>query len=114
MSVPFDPFMFQQSVHRRAFLTQSAYGLGGMALASMIQQAPAAEHWSGVIRQPHAPIKARRIIHLCMAGGPSHLETLDWNKKAPGPALPAAVIAGTSEKYREALSRLTGPALPGR
>jgi len=43
-----------------------------------------------------------------------YLETLDWNKKAPGPALPAAVIAGTSEKYREALSRLTGPALPGR
>jgi phosphoribosylaminoimidazole-succinocarboxamide synthase len=37
-----------------------------------------------------------------------YLETLDWNKKAPGPKLPAEIIAKTSEKYREALQRLTG------
>jgi phosphoribosylaminoimidazole-succinocarboxamide synthase len=36
-----------------------------------------------------------------------YLERLDWNKKAPGPRLPAEVIARTSEKYREALARLT-------
>jgi phosphoribosylaminoimidazole-succinocarboxamide synthase len=36
-----------------------------------------------------------------------YLETLDWNKKAPGPPLPAQVVAKTSEKYREALARLT-------
>jgi phosphoribosylaminoimidazole-succinocarboxamide synthase len=36
-----------------------------------------------------------------------YLETLDWNKKAPGPKLPAQIITRTSEKYREALSRLT-------
>jgi phosphoribosylaminoimidazole-succinocarboxamide synthase len=36
-----------------------------------------------------------------------YLETLDWNKQAPGPRLPAEVIARTSEKYREALARLT-------
>jgi phosphoribosylaminoimidazole-succinocarboxamide synthase len=36
-----------------------------------------------------------------------YLETLDWNKKAPGPNLPAQIIAKTSEKYHEALSRLT-------
>jgi phosphoribosylaminoimidazole-succinocarboxamide synthase len=39
-----------------------------------------------------------------------YLETLDWNKRAPGPALPAEVIAHTAEKYQEALARLTGPA----
>jgi phosphoribosylaminoimidazole-succinocarboxamide synthase len=37
-----------------------------------------------------------------------YLETLDWNKKAPGPKLPAAIIAKTSEKYLEALARITG------
>jgi phosphoribosylaminoimidazole-succinocarboxamide synthase len=37
-----------------------------------------------------------------------YLETLDWNKRAPGPKLPAQVIARTSDKYREALRRLTG------
>jgi phosphoribosylaminoimidazole-succinocarboxamide synthase len=36
-----------------------------------------------------------------------YLETLDWNKKAPGPKLPAQIISRTSEKYREALARLT-------
>lgn len=37
-----------------------------------------------------------------------HLETLDWNKKAPGPALPAEVIARTRDKYVEAYEVLTG------
>lgn len=36
-----------------------------------------------------------------------YLETLDWNKQAPGPRLPADILAKTSEKYREALTRLT-------
>jgi phosphoribosylaminoimidazole-succinocarboxamide synthase len=40
-----------------------------------------------------------------------YLETLDWDKRAPGPRLPAAVITRTAEKYAEALARLTGPAL---
>jgi phosphoribosylaminoimidazole-succinocarboxamide synthase len=39
-----------------------------------------------------------------------YLETLDWDKKAPGPKLPPDVIARTSDKYREALRRLTGEA----
>jgi phosphoribosylaminoimidazole-succinocarboxamide synthase len=38
-----------------------------------------------------------------------YLETLDWDKRAPGPKLPAEVIARTSAKYREALTRLTRP-----
>ncbi len=38
-----------------------------------------------------------------------YLETLDWDKKAPGPALPAEVIRRTSEKYRQALEILARP-----
>ena len=37
-----------------------------------------------------------------------YLETLDWDKTPPAPKLPPEVIAKTSEKYREALHRLTG------
>jgi phosphoribosylaminoimidazole-succinocarboxamide synthase len=37
-----------------------------------------------------------------------YLETLDWNKKAPGPRLPEDILRRTSAKYREALSRLAG------
>ena len=40
-----------------------------------------------------------------------YLETLDWNKTPPAPKLPADVIKRTSEKYREALQRLTGRTL---
>jgi phosphoribosylaminoimidazole-succinocarboxamide synthase len=39
-----------------------------------------------------------------------YLETLDWNKRAPGPRLPPEVIRNTADKYAEALRRLTGPA----
>jgi phosphoribosylaminoimidazole-succinocarboxamide synthase len=37
-----------------------------------------------------------------------YLETLDWNKQAPGPKLPRVVIERTRAKYAEALERLTG------
>jgi phosphoribosylaminoimidazole-succinocarboxamide synthase len=40
-----------------------------------------------------------------------YLETLDWDKKPPGPTLPANIIEATAAKYREAFERLTGPPL---
>ena len=42
-----------------------------------------------------------------------YLETLDWDKTPPAPKLPAEVISKTSQKYREALERLTGKKLNG-
>jgi phosphoribosylaminoimidazole-succinocarboxamide synthase len=41
-----------------------------------------------------------------------YLETLDWNKRAPGPKLPQSVIDGTAAKYAEALKKLAGIAVP--
>ncbi len=38
-----------------------------------------------------------------------YLETLDWNKQAPGPKLPQDIIDKTAANYREALTRLAGP-----
>ena len=38
-----------------------------------------------------------------------YLETLDWDKTPPAPALPAEIIEQTSRKYREAFDRLAGP-----
>ncbi|HYR22605.1 MAG TPA: phosphoribosylaminoimidazolesuccinocarboxamide synthase [Chthoniobacterales bacterium] len=40
-----------------------------------------------------------------------YLETLDWNKTAPGPKLPGDVVARTAAKYLEAFERLTGEKL---
>ena len=39
-----------------------------------------------------------------------YLETLAWDKRAPGPTIPTEVITATAEKYAEALARLSGPA----
>ncbi|HEY5313203.1 MAG TPA: DUF1501 domain-containing protein, partial [Pirellulales bacterium] len=46
---------------------------------------------------PHFPVRAKRIIHLCMAGGPSHLETLDWKpelKRLDGQPFPESFTKG--------------------
>jgi len=37
-----------------------------------------------------------------------YLETLDWNKTAPGPQLPDDVRDGTAARYRDAYERITG------
>jgi phosphoribosylaminoimidazole-succinocarboxamide synthase len=41
-----------------------------------------------------------------------YLESLDWDKRPPGPSLPDQVVSRTREKYREAHLRLTGRELP--
>ncbi|CAN5911738.1 DUF1501 domain-containing protein [soil metagenome] len=79
-----DPDAFQRTVNRRTFLGRSAYGLGGLALASLLGPGTsgnaalaAAPRWQGIANPPHLPIRARRVIHLCMAGGPSQFESFD-------------------------------------
>jgi phosphoribosylaminoimidazole-succinocarboxamide synthase len=42
-----------------------------------------------------------------------YLETLDWNKTPPAPALPEEIVQKTRAKYLEAYVRLTGQGLPG-
>jgi hypothetical protein len=76
---------FQLGINRRTFLGRSAYGLGGLALACLLEpkifaQEPAdaaAQNWKGIINPRPFPARAKRVIHLCMAGGPSHLESFD-------------------------------------
>src|SRR5438067_11083433 len=81
-----DPRQFQLSTNRRTFLSRSAYGLGALALGSLLdprlvgsaRAAAAEDRWKGIINPPHFPVRAKRVIHLCMAGGPSHLESFDY------------------------------------
>ena len=86
MNAPFDLSQFQMDINRRTFLGRAAYGLGGIALASLLEPGPAGSargdepegRWRGIVNPPHYPVRAKRIIHLCMAGGPSHLESFDY------------------------------------
>src|SRR6056297_396153 len=61
-------------INRRTFINRSTVGIGALAL----QQQLLAE--SPGIRLPGLP-KAKRVIFLCMAGGPSHLESFDHKPK---------------------------------
>ena len=96
---------------RRAFLGRASYGVGGAALASLIHPALMAgdkqkqsanapgkdDKWPGVIHPLHFPAKAKRVIHLCMAGGPSHLETFDYKPKLAemsGKPMPESITKG--------------------
>ena len=90
---------------RRQFFGRTARGIGGLALASLmnpslLQAATAAtetQRWTGVVNPPPFAPKARRVIYLTMAGGPSHLETFD-NKptlaKMDGQPIPTSLTAG--------------------
>ncbi|MEZ5299942.1 MAG: DUF1501 domain-containing protein [Verrucomicrobiales bacterium] len=85
MSVPPFPTDTADQINRRTFLARSGLGVGAAALGSL---AAAGESRAAIIAPPrglsglphHAP-KAKRVIFLCMAGGPSHLETFDYKPK---------------------------------
>src|SRR6056297_357737 len=70
-------------MRRRCFLSSAGLGVGSTALLAMLARATSGSETSGsellggAIARPHHPPRVRRVIHLCMAGGPSHLETFD-------------------------------------
>ncbi|QDV27265.1 DUF1501 domain-containing protein [Aureliella helgolandensis] len=82
---------------RRSFLGRAAAGVGALALNSLLNpalllgepvdakrgqgQAKRMEQWTGVVNPLHFPQRVKRVIHLSMAGGPSHLETFDYKPK---------------------------------
>ena len=71
-----------QHTSRREMLKSISAGFGYVAFASLAAQA-ASEESSGPLslKQPHFPARAKRVIFLCMRGGPSHVETLDPKTK---------------------------------
>lgn len=71
---PFDPV----SLNRRQFLGQAGKGLGALALGSLMRPDILNAGLSGQMRLLHNPPRAKRVIFLCMAGGPSHLESFDY------------------------------------
>ena len=112
MKPPFiDQFeRFQQDFSRRTFLQKSFAGIGGMALSQLLgasNKLPFLESQGGL----HFPARAKRIVHLCMAGGPSHLESFDPKPKLDalnGQPFPDSFTAG------QQLAQLQGSKLIAR
>ena len=103
-------------LHRRTFLGRAAAGVGTAALGSLIlgrsstAEAAAAggDRWPGAIRPLYHPARAKRVIWLSMAGGPSHLETFDYKPvlaRQHGQPMPESFTKG------QQLAQLQGQAL---
>src|SRR5207248_10400717 len=89
--------------NRRDFLGRFGLGLGGAALMGLLNRdaaatAPvAANPFGGVLAAPHFAPRAKRIIYLFMAGGPSPLDLFDYKpllNQRNGENLPASVRMG--------------------
>ena len=98
---------------RRWFLQQCGVGLGGMALASLINgRAVADERGPLAPKQPHFPAKAKSVIFLFMAGAPSQLELFD-NKprlgELDGKLPPPELLDGYRAAFINPNSRFLGP-----
>ena len=94
--------MIDLNAARRTFLSRSALGLGSVALAGLlppkkvVAKTPA-PGYAGLEDLPHFAPRAKRVIFLCMAGGPSHLETFDYKEqleKMHGKSMPDSITQG--------------------
>src|SRR3954467_10643192 len=99
--------MHQANIARRWFLQQCGVGLGAIGLSQLLGESAAA-----TTRKPHFAPKAKNVIFLFMAGGPSHLELFDnkpglakWDGKLPPPDL----LKGYRAAFIDPRSRLLGP-----
>lgn len=82
-------------IHRRTFLNRGTVGIGALAFANQLS-AESSGASSGAIHQ-HFAGRAKRVIFLCQAGGPSHLETFDYRPKLAemhGKPMPASITEG--------------------
>jgi len=106
------------AVARRHFLHECGIGLGKAALAgllagSTLNRVPAAERTDPLApKAPHFAPKARRVIHLFMAGAPSQLDLFDNKpelKKLEGKPLPPSVIMGQRYAFIRPDAAVMGP-----
>src|SRR5688500_5443167 len=92
-----------QESTRRHFFSQCSMGIGSIALASLMAENKLGAATVGAIRNPleprvtHFPAKAKNVIFLFMAGGPSQLETFEYKPKLnelSGKPIPQSFVEG--------------------
>ena len=102
-------------IARRHFLRECGIGVGKMAFAGLLTNALSGRVLaeSGLApKQSHFPAKAKRVIHLFMAGAPSQLDLFDYKPeltKLAGKPLPPSVIAGQRYAFIRPDAAVLGP-----
>ena len=74
---PDSPLHSKPTRTRREFVRDAFCGFGGLAFSSLLAQEAARAAGASPVKEPHFKAKAKSVIFLFMAGGPSHLETFD-------------------------------------
>jgi hypothetical protein len=107
-----------QAITRRALLKQASYGMGGLALSSLLFEGALAASPPGSTRNdpmaprlPHFAPKAKRVIFLFMAGAPSQIDLLDPKpelKKFHGEPVPEAIVKGERFAFIKGRPKLLG------
>lgn len=103
-----------QEVTRRHFFERCGIGVGSIALSSLLAEAAPRSSNPLAPRQPHVAPRAKSIIYLFMAGGPSQLELFDYKPKLAelaGQPIPASYTAGKRFAFMDSSHRteLLGP-----
>src|SRR6266853_938578 len=110
----------QLHIARRHFFRECGIGVGKIALASLLTDSLAARaladtpqaHNPLAPKPPHFPAKAKRVIHLFMAGAPSQLDLFDYKPelaKLEGKPLPPSVIGGQRYAFIRPDAAVLGP-----
>ncbi|WDQ18029.1 DUF1501 domain-containing protein [Rhodopirellula sp. P2] len=103
---------------RRHFLQNCSLGLAGMWLGSQanLARGEAAQVGDAApMLAPHFPPKAKRVIFLHMAGGPSQLELFDYKpdlQQLDGQDTPASFLEGKRFAFIQGVPKLLGPQFP--
>jgi hypothetical protein len=107
-----------RDITRRHFFADCGVGLGSVALASLLSEgklfaSPTADRTTNPLAPlpPHFPAKAKRVIFLFMAGGPSQLELFDRKPKLnelDGQVIPASFVKNQRFAFIKADAKLLG------
>src|SRR6516164_4067907 len=111
---------YSREITRRHFFQDCGIGVGKIALAGLLTNifavrsaaAPSRSADPLAPRQPHFAPKAKRVIHLFMAGAPSQLDLFDYKSelaKLEGKPLPSSVIGGQRYAFIRPDAAVLGP-----
>lgn len=111
-----DIALWEDNITRRTFFQQCGYGLGGVALASLLAQNGyasdlAAQGQKGVLKAPHFAPRAKSVIFMFMAGAPTQLDLFDYKPelvKHHGENCPQEILDGERFAFIKGVPKLLG------
>jgi hypothetical protein len=87
-------------ITRRQILRHSSTGFGYLGLATMLPKGVATDEAKPLVaKKPHFEPKAKRVLFLCMSGGPSHVDSFDYKPSLQAKHGQAMYLPGAKSSY---------------